>query len=121
MNKTEQFIEKWITNIDFVIEGENLIQCKQDLTNLIDSAVEEELKFLYEEYAEEDNSKLHESAKPIKKNLLNLIPNWISVETELNILADKIEKDTYTENREEDNLVEHIVNEIRKHKPSKEE
>ena len=32
----------------------------------------------------------------------------------LDKLATKIEEETYTENREEDNLVEHIVNEIRK-------
>ena len=32
-------------------------------------------------------------------------------------LADKIDKETYVDNMSEDNLVEHIVNEIRKFKP----
>lgn len=45
----------------------------EDIDQLIFSAVEEELYFLYKEYAEEDDSKLHKSAKPIKKNLLKLV------------------------------------------------
>ena len=50
--------------------------------------------------------------------------NFDKIEKELldslkNALADKIEKETYTESRSEDNLVEHIVNEIRKFKEKK--
>ncbi len=62
------------------------------LTNLLDNQIDTELKFLYEEYAKEDEGKLHESAKPIKKNLLKLIDklklldNWIS--TNYDELAD---------------------------------
>lgn len=63
----------------------------QDLKSLIESEVEEEVKFLYKEYAEEDDNKLHESAKPIKKNLLKLIDSkWISVETPPNHEKDVI-------------------------------